>query len=477
MAYTGTSIVDYLKSIGKPSSYTDRTNLYYSTFGKGTQYKGTAEQNLSLLDKLRTQSAPVVPADTALPATGVTTPEVPNVNVTPEVPAATGAGAAIPGPTFTTQWDATQLELINKLLNPVPYQYNYMEDPAYQSYKNQFERQGQTAFTNTLAQVSGMSRGQPNSWAVSAASQARQGWDQKLMDVIPLLEERAYGRHMDEYSQIAEQLGLIQNLRAEDIGMQESAFQREIDTLGQYYSDFQKEINRRTTTPETSDDTLIPYLRAAREEKIASMNAAKADAERQAYEDDIARQEFELERAYKMGSLSVDQYNAETARLKAMTSTGGTPSITGSDLTKLGTPEQIKNYKAIKDRLMEKYKTNPSEALRFIVSQDDERTGRYSNMMGGLLYQRLLNDFGNKTAGDYDYRDDPGYMEDLMQAKQFAQDDNRAMYDDINTNWRDYYAAYGYNGLKELLKAANPDLSDMEILMKLNEWITEATSS
>jgi hypothetical protein len=297
------------------------------------------------------------------------------------------------------------------------------------------------------------------------------------MDVIPLLEERAYGRHMDEYSQIAEQLGLIQNLRAEDIGMQESAFQREIDTLGQYYSDFQKEINRRTTTPETSDDTLIPYLRAAREEKIASMNAAKADAERQAYEDDIARQEFELERAYKMGSLSVDQYNAETARLKAMTSTGGTPSITGSDLTKLGTPEQIKNYKAIKDRLMEKYKTNPSEALRFIVSQDDERTGRYSNMMGGLLYQRLLNDFGNKTAGDYDYRDDPGYMEDLMQAKQFAQDDNRAMYDDINTNWRDYYAAYGYNGLKELLKAANPDLSDMEILMKLNEWITEATSS
>ncbi|WP_367119848.1 DUF3597 family protein, partial [Methanoculleus sp.] len=47
MAYTGTSIVDYLKSIGQDSSYSARSALA-SQYGI-TNYTGSADQNLALL--------------------------------------------------------------------------------------------------------------------------------------------------------------------------------------------------------------------------------------------------------------------------------------------------------------------------------------------------------------------------------------------------------------------------------------------
>lgn len=56
---------------------------------------------------------------------------------------------------------------------------------------------------------------------------------------------------------------------------QEVARQRELDTLGQYSNDYQAEINRRQATPDTSDDWLIPYLTEARMGKIGDTTDAK----------------------------------------------------------------------------------------------------------------------------------------------------------------------------------------------------------
>lgn len=62
--YQGTSIVDYLKSVGQPSDFTSRSQLATQ---KGIQnYTGTAEQNVQLLNLLRT---PQVPAGTTTSAT------------------------------------------------------------------------------------------------------------------------------------------------------------------------------------------------------------------------------------------------------------------------------------------------------------------------------------------------------------------------------------------------------------------------
>lgn len=55
MAYTGTSVVDYLKSVGQSSDFTTRANLARQ-FGI-TNYTGTANQNAQLLTALRSGQA------------------------------------------------------------------------------------------------------------------------------------------------------------------------------------------------------------------------------------------------------------------------------------------------------------------------------------------------------------------------------------------------------------------------------------
>jgi len=65
MPYTGNSIVDYLKSVGQSSDYATRVSLAKE---KGIQnYSGTAEQNLQLLNTLRTPAQTPVAQPTVQP--------------------------------------------------------------------------------------------------------------------------------------------------------------------------------------------------------------------------------------------------------------------------------------------------------------------------------------------------------------------------------------------------------------------------
>lgn len=70
MAYEGDSIVDYLKSINKPSDYTSRSVLAGQYGIKG--YTGTAEQNTQLLGTLNKQTSPVAPIAPIAPVAPVT---------------------------------------------------------------------------------------------------------------------------------------------------------------------------------------------------------------------------------------------------------------------------------------------------------------------------------------------------------------------------------------------------------------------
>jgi hypothetical protein len=63
----------------------------------------------------------------------------------------------------------------------------------------------------------------------------------------------------------------------------ENALKREIETIGRYYTDFQAEINRRTNSADKADDALVPYLEAARAEKIAKQLADADNSASQAY--------------------------------------------------------------------------------------------------------------------------------------------------------------------------------------------------
>ena len=65
--YTGSSIVDYLKSVGADSSYAARAK-YAANYGI-SNYQGTAEQNLQLLNLMKSSGGATAPAPAQAPAT------------------------------------------------------------------------------------------------------------------------------------------------------------------------------------------------------------------------------------------------------------------------------------------------------------------------------------------------------------------------------------------------------------------------
>lgn len=60
------------------------------------------------------------------------------------------------------------------------------------------------------------------------------------------------------------------------------------NTIGAYYNDYQAEINRVQGNNDASDDWKIPYLQAARNQKINDIAAAQAAAAQQAFENQLA---------------------------------------------------------------------------------------------------------------------------------------------------------------------------------------------
>jgi hypothetical protein len=92
-------------------------------------------------------------------------------------------------------------------------------------------------------------------------------------------------RYLREYSdrQKQQEFNNSNTLADREAEQADKALRTEIETMGRYYSDFQAEINRRQSTGDKTDDALIPYLQAARAEKIAKQLADADNSASQAY--------------------------------------------------------------------------------------------------------------------------------------------------------------------------------------------------
>lgn len=97
---------------------------------------------------------------------------------------------------------------------------------------------------------------------------------------------------------------------------QEEAFKTQVDTLGQYYGDFQSEINRRMAID--PNDPLIPYLKMARQDKLASQAEASAEAEQTAYERWLDKEDLRQEDE----RIAISMYNASKSDSNKNSDTG-----------------------------------------------------------------------------------------------------------------------------------------------------------
>ena len=152
---------------------------------------------------------------------------------------ASGASAALSGfsfsgtrPSYTSPYQDQIDALLSQIQNRPDFDYNYLEDPTYEIYRDQYTREGNLAMRDTVGNAAALSGGYGNSYATTAGSQAYQQYLGRLNAIVPELEQLAYNRYQAEGEDLYNQLSALSAL-------ENAAYGQYRDSVGDYYNDYQ----------------------------------------------------------------------------------------------------------------------------------------------------------------------------------------------------------------------------------------------
>lgn len=145
---------------------------------------------------------------------------------------------------YKSKYSSTIDNLVNRAINRQPFSYDPSTDAAYQSYARQYTRLGNEAAQDTLADVAAQTGGLASSYAVTAAQQARNDYNQALTDKIPSLMEAAYNKYRDDYNDTLAGIGTLQGL--DDSAYNQFSTDRGF-ALDKQTADFERMLNTWST--------------------------------------------------------------------------------------------------------------------------------------------------------------------------------------------------------------------------------------
>lgn len=289
--------------------------------------------------------------------------------------------------------------------------YDVTSDPMYAPLKQSYEQAGETAFQDTMGDLSSLTGGRVNTWAASAASQAKNKYAQDFSaNVLPSLINQEQTRRQNAYANLANQLSMLQGLDATNYSRgrdalsdartaEETERQRYIDTIGQFYENYQAEYNKIRDDGDPSNDWQLPIIAAARQEKMQGQNAASSAAQGKAYENALALWKTlgtatpEIANILgvpvnaKTSDYNIDLISADIAKMNAATSrmNANTSAQKVADLTTLGTPEQLNYFNNAFNYLLEKNGGDGYKAYQQLLRESKD----YNASMGTKLYAEL----------------------------------------------------------------------------------------
>ena len=120
-------------------------------------------------------------------------------------------------------------ELLNKILTRENFSYDVESDPLYQQYAQMYQREGDRAMRDTLAEVAAGAGGM-NSYAITAAQQANGYYNSQLADKVPELFQLAYGMYLKDIERDVQNMGILQDMDA-------TQYNRYRDTMSDWYND------------------------------------------------------------------------------------------------------------------------------------------------------------------------------------------------------------------------------------------------
>ena len=114
-------------------------------------------------------------------------------------------------PTYEDQYNPQIQALLNQILNRDDFSYDAENDPLFQQYKSMYQREGDRAMRDTLAEAAA-SAGGMNSYAIGAAQQANNYYAAQLGDKIPELYQLAYEMYLADKESDIQNLGILNQL-------------------------------------------------------------------------------------------------------------------------------------------------------------------------------------------------------------------------------------------------------------------------
>lgn len=215
------SIVDYLKSVGKDSSYSSRQNMA-KQYGIDN-YSGSAKQNTQLLNILREgkngASAPAATqtgANTSTPASGYMSgynyqKYTPSENVQQYKNKLTGLENNKPD-NFYSNYSGQVDDILDTILNRPSFNENsvYKSD-LYKNYRENYVQQGQKAMRDATGNAAALTGGYGSTYAAAVGQQAYDSYLSQLNDRGLDIRDRLYSKYRDEGQDLYNQLNAVNN--------------------------------------------------------------------------------------------------------------------------------------------------------------------------------------------------------------------------------------------------------------------------
>ncbi len=212
-------------------------------------------------------------------------------------------------PEYKNTYENDLKELLESLNEMKSFSYDPYSDDLYQYYKAQYNREGKRAMEDLLGELSMNTGGMASSYAVSAAGQMLENYNNKLTDKIPELYEDAYERYINSLDAEMENLRLLGELSNREY----DAYLKELD---QYNKD--REFSYDAYSDMLDRDYRMQELEAEQAYNNEKLNNEEKENERkwaqQEYENEQEKNQQDIENALKKWD-ELGYLDSESARI------------------------------------------------------------------------------------------------------------------------------------------------------------------
>lgn len=257
-------------------------------------------------------------------------------------------------------------KLLDAIANRKSFSYDAEKDPVYQSYEEQYSREGDRAMRNALGNGAALTGGYTNSAAATAANAQRAYWSDKLMDRIPELSAQAYSRYVNDFNMNREALSDVMGL---DNMQYSRAYGANDDAIGDVrYNNQLAELRRQyldqradTEYERRLDSALDPYTVEAARLANEQASASNALLNHQAFGQGLQNRSAEFENLLAKSLYAGDWVDYELARSLGIDPERSKPRDYEQWQSKLATDADLDSY-ARKLALQQQYSRNSTRS-------------------------------------------------------------------------------------------------------------------